>query len=489
MPPRFLQQLTLRKFSRRPPPRSISECDDNMFRRGAILSNRPIGNLPSTFMPLAVEGLHIAHHVADAVHVQRSGRQAIVLFGYAICSMTGVDDGARIAEILLNCLTRGPETLYNYLQTLGGRYVVAFRDGDRWRLVNDAAGMRSLYFGRSATARYVATHVNLIAMQDVDAPPRKMASRLGYPGNLTPLAGVYLHNPSTVLALDDFDTARPFLLGASRSYTPQEVAAAILRRGRTQAAALARPGDAVVSLTAGVDSRMTLACLLPTADRFRFFTYDNGAAASLERDVEGAQALAASFGLTLRLVPVPAAPIRRDLLRVLANNTMQEHGQKLAQALVDAFGAQAGRHVRSNIGEVFHVSDIDKFAYRARRTIEDYRDVAAAYRTLAAYPPDSAVRVDEAFRFWSEKGRHGESRLSMRDAYFVEHRMASWVANVLNEQDVAFDTTILFNTRELLNMAAAVPRRIRATGAIPREVFRQSGYDLTRLPINGKSWR
>ncbi len=462
--------------------------DDGLFRRGVIFSDGDIPKPPAWFRAGAVDGLAYAAHRATRLAIRRGPSAGILLAGYAICTISGEDDGDAIAERLYRRLIAGEDAFYAELNTLNGRYVVAFRRGGGWRFVNDAAGLRSLFFGQAPSGHFVATHLRLIRMQAPEMPARpRIPHRYAYPGCYTPYRDIFLHNPSTVLRLDDFATTRPFFSAASPRTSPETVADAILTRGRTIARTFARAGDGLVSLTAGADSRLTLACVLPYRDRFEFFTYGGGKR-SLRRDAAVGSRIARRFGLAHRTLAPADAAVDPAVGRSMATNALARHGRGVVQACVDAFGVDRKRHIRSNIAEFFLNSDLDTYAGRVGVELADHSAAAAVYGAMAKADAASLPTIAAAFAAWAAHGRVAESRIAFRDVLFVEFRMAGWMSNVLNESDCCFDTLIPFNTREIFGLAAATPLSERRQGLVHRALYRMSGYDLLAEPINGVRW-
>jgi hypothetical protein len=242
-----------------------------------------------------------------------------------------------------------------------------------------------------------------------------------------------------------------------------------------------------MSITAGVNSRVSLAASRPVRDGLRFFTYRQADLRGNEEDVATAAALARSFGLPHRFVDVPSAVEPPELDALIREATFLSHGRRLVAAYRSAFTPQT-MHIRSNIGEVGRcyyrrtVSGVDMTASSAAVSADDlsrlwgHGDVDA-----------SMVR---AFADWIAATRFREvSDLDALDLLYWEHRMACWHASVVLESDFAFDTHVLFNSRWVLERLLSVPRDDRCRGTVFRHLVDEMWPELGAWSAARPAWR
>lgn len=74
------------------------------------------------------------------------------------------------------------------------------------------------------------------------------------------------------------------------------------------------------------------------------------------------------------------------------------------------------------------------------------------------------------------------------DLYFVEHRMGAWLAGVLLESDIAFDTVIAFNSREVVRHIMGVPQAERANPGYLQARLARMLPEIASIPINPKHY-
>lgn len=246
--------------------------------------------------------------------------------------------------------------------------------------------------------------------------------------------------------------------------------------------------EVVISLTAGGDTRATLAIVMRIGACPQFFTYD-AVGQDTTIDMSVAQAMARDLGLNhLLLNRVPNDCVPQSLLRALADSTSMSHGRGLTYSYTTTFGVDRLTHVRSNVVEFFRISAVDKACKQLRMIPDTPEKAARLYLTCVGkeWSPSTEAAAIGHFRRQFDDGAWFEALTYMdaRDLYFIEHRMANWHSNLIAESDQAFDTFIIFNSHELFNAAMQIGKGVRASGALIQKVYNLAAPDVLRLPIN-----
>jgi hypothetical protein len=70
------------------------------------------------------------------------------------------------------------------------------------------------------------------------------------------------------------------------------------------------------------------------------------------------------------------------------------------------------------------------------------------------------------------------------DLYFVEHRMGAWHSGIVAESDVAFDTIVAFNSRNIIRRLMGVPQQTRLNSESLRERLKKLLPEIAQIPIN-----
>lgn len=463
------------------------------YRRGFLFGTVPPPELPSHYR-LVSTNLFLYADDATRHATASAGGAAVHLIGDPVDPdhprATSTETAARLAA----ALARGLPGFTTVADRLVGRFVILRQIDDQPACIQtDVTGMYSLFHARAGGAAFVASHASLAAMQiRATKGPRFVPQRWGTWGNLTRFPGVTLHSPSLELCLADGSTRRLFPGEGEGRSSVSDCAELMVARASATLEGLTSRGKVIISLTAGGDTRATLAIARRIGAEPRFFTYEGGRPHP-KIDLRVARAIARDLGLDHVVVPrTPLEDIPEGLRLALEQSTTGRHGWNLTHDYREWFGVDQVVHVRSNVIEFFRRSAVDKTA--AGIEIRPATPEAAARLYLAAtnnsWTADTLAACTRAFarQFGDGKWEEALARIDPRDFYFVEHRMANWHANLVIESDPAFDTCILFNSRELFEAARAIPKDERMKGTLIERVYQIAAPEVLKLPINPKTF-
>jgi hypothetical protein len=427
-------------------------------------------------------------HARTAHAVAQDAGGIVALFGEAVHPGHPQLDLAGIAALLL----RRFDDRQAEIDRLVGRFVVvAGRDAQDLRLQTDAIAMRAVFYATGADGVVAGSHAKLVAeaTAGVPMPPRVCPFALGWPGIGTPYDGVRRVPPNVELELASGRLQRFFPRTAVETMDIDAAWSLAFERAAVALDAWSRRRSVRVSLTAGLDSRTTLAAARAAWPRLGFFSYDRGHAAQA-LDLRVARDLAAALGL--RFEELGFADRRPDprLLGVVAANSHGNHQRALAAAYLRRFGEQRHLHVRSNLLELgranlFAKADRRPGLHGGPRSAAQMADYHAQCAQRDADPfvrdafQDFVVQTDFAAT---------EGLANAWDLYFVEHRMGAWHAGVVLESDIAFDTVIAFNSREVVRAWMGVPPPVRATSPALRQLLAARLPEVAHIPVNPERW-
>lgn len=449
----------------------------------------PVGVVPVEWGRVALAGDRVLRWDRRLECIEAvAGPVSVVIIGHAIDLRADTSDMSEIAAGLLQARLAGRSAYIDALAWLCGRYVVVDCDGGPPRVQADAVGMRSIYY--HAERRIVASHQNLVAeLSGVDSlsvfgtPEWRRANHaVCYPGSETAWQGVKFLTANHELDLDSMRPSRVSLAAPERLSTT-EVADRVLELTRRQLPhLLRRPGRPVISLTAGQDSRSTLAVVRPVRNEFRYFTYAlmySPRKRAVRLDVEGSRAVARVGRLRDHHVYRLDGPIRDDTLRaVLERNSVKRSMPNVAELYLREM-SDAGMHIRSSFNEV------GVAGYRAKLgDIEVTPEVLADLLTYQkGYTPDTLAAVTEYF---DATGIARVPHHDPLDLWYWETRMGSWLGTILNESDIAFDTHILIGSREIVRLLLSAPLAERSRIGTYDALISSAWPELYDVPVNGR---
>src|SRR5699024_494315 len=265
------------------------------FPRGFLLSERPVDS-PPTFVAGPILPNFYVHPWAN-VETAGDANLFVIILGHAV--PTKSEQAQPPAAHLLACLRDGEGTFLKALDDYGGRHAIIFGSSGNIRVVNDATGMRSVFY--AAQGGVVASHALLVEQAlGGEIARSELPFRYGYPGNLTPYARTKILTPNTHYWLTANIVRRfwPIIEPAPRSV--EDAATELLEASTNAFRAMTRGRTVRLTLTAGLDSRTILAIALYAGVSFEAYTYGNQYSSKADRLL--AADLAAEFGFDHRVL-------------------------------------------------------------------------------------------------------------------------------------------------------------------------------------------
>ncbi|MGQ1836893.1 hypothetical protein ACT4S2_00350 [Kocuria turfanensis] len=461
------------------------------YPRGFVLSPDPIDlqTLPRHYRASwIIDAWHFAHDPIrePALAVDEATGRFVLVHG--TCFAVGDEDAADVTPWLLAKCLRSEGEFLDALDVLAGRHVVVTGDPTSATIYQDAAGARSVYY--SPAARLVASHAHLV--QDVvphpPSPPELGATTVTASWDLTPWDGILALLPNHRLDLSSWRTQR-FFPRRRNPYAqwPVEQRLDLLEAlwHRELDALTAAFDDIAVSVTGGTDSRVVLALSRPHLAALKGFTYtarrdDEGNAwtRSLSRDERLVRQL-------LDLLPMrheffvhgdKSAPVGAELTELLRRNSLGNHGRWLIPHYNRSLPGDDVIHLRGN---AFEIARGYYGPTRDNDTVDEVRRVfseKAAQRLADGSRADLTERqrnhVDSLLeRLGYQDELWGYHRL---DLFYWEYRCGRWLAEMLNENDVSFDTVMPVNVRAMLEILLSFDLEERAAGVAFAELINRT---------------
>lgn len=295
------------------------------------------------------------------------------------------------------------------------------------------------------------------------------------PAGLTTRKGVRRLLPNHCLNTEDWTAARhwptpetDFSVNADTKAAVQIIAGSI----KNTITAISKSYPLCFSLTAGMDSRMLLACARDYISNAAFFTFVGGTK-SVDTDIPAL--LAQRFRLNHRFIPTEKAT-PDELEQWLALTGMSTSGAiwKIHKSLTKLDPKRV--LLPGTAGEI------------GRRTMQ-WRDTDRPGTKLSASDVLIRCKLPEhpallkAVEAWI-------AELSFVDTFtflalvFVEQRLGCWAApQHYGNTTSAFEFTP-FNSRQIFHTAMRLPHEYRRTKQLPEDIIRSTWPELLNLPFN-----
>lgn len=420
------------------------------------------------------------------------GSRSVFLIGRAFHLGLNTSSLREIARHLLNTRQASREAYNRALYDLAGRYIVIDHSADGTFLQTDASGMRTAYYATAGGT--VSSHAALTAQLVGD----KRASSFGsstwfkgtkaatHPGRSTEYEAVSMLTPNTELDVSAAKINRvgPFPRGPE--LTAEQAASEIVPLLQRQLEALVAEGRPLVSLTAGLDSRTTLAVTYPVRDKVTYFSYVTrrpGRESASEPDMEFARDLCAEHGLKHEIVTVDTILAKGDLHSVMRENSTRMHAPSIAAAYREQLPFDS-LHIRSNIYEIgrsfFRKANPGKVLKPL--TADEFAKKVARNQDHESYPESI-----EAFKDWLDVTGFSEVEgYDPYDLYYWEFRMGRWLPAAMVESDIAHDTYTVVNCRRILELFLSVSEEDRLSAKVFDAIIALTWPELFSYPVNGE---
>lgn len=458
----------------------------------AMWKDRPC-QVPSTYQTLQLPSGHIFAHdqVVETSLATTPDGNWMLLSGGAVDVASGEARPSQLVRKLLAALAVSEEAFFDGLDLLSGRFVIAYCLGGKVRVLHDACGTRSV-FHSIGPEPIVASHFKLVA-DALGAGPSAIAvaglpHRYGYPGRGSPAEGVVMLTPNCLLDLTAGLVRRYFPRGPVPRLNVADVPHRLIADVRRQLRAVVDKYPRVTaSLTAGRDSRFTLATSFPFKRSIEYFTYRMSGYEPHEMDARVAQDIAKRLKLRHHLIDVPKSLANSaefiEFNRAMNLNTYYHHGRAIAYLYWKIFSGRPTVHLRSNLAEIGRA--FYRKSGRPRPPLNSPEEMTKLFR------PDLSGQnlVEAAFEDFFEATDFGSIYdYDPYDMFYWEHRMGTWHSLIVIESDPAFDTHIVFNVRRILQTMLSLPLKERVRAAAFSDVVARCRPGLSKFPVNPKDW-
>lgn len=396
----------------------------------------------------------------------------------------------QVVQRLTALLAESEDAFFEEIDFLGGRHVIAYRRGDgRAFLLTDAVGVKST-FHRLGRDRIIASSPRLLLDNAADAELRPdLPLKWGYPGRCSPVRDAFLLTPNTRLDLDDFTIHRFWPRGPLPTHSLEE--ATDLVEGYLKGAAefLGTNFDPLLSLTGGLDSRVTLS-LLRHHPRLRCFNYfrreSDGNTDELDRKF--ATEMNARFDVPvdfLNLADYP--PQSKTLYGIQDRNSYYPHNRRIASIYFRKYAHVKNLiHVRSSVSEVGR----EFYSKSVKYPVRNARDLAKVYLGNRQLPTRQVFDIIEMFEDFAATTHFFEQvdTIDPLVLFYWEFRLAAWQSQVEVESEIAFDSVSIFNCRRTLQALLSVTPKERELSLIAKKVIERNWPELTEYPVNGRDF-
>ena len=420
--------------------------------------------------------LHLYYDPLNEIGYKAKDNDYILTLGTFCDTETGDTDIQLITENLFSHLEEGMDPFYDYVEILGGRHVIVFSHNNDIKILNDASGMRSVFYHQQKDI--IGSHFNLVNefAQEEEEPlyetvyeHRKKSPYCVYlPGDMTPYKNIKQLLPNQSFSLINKTLERFFprekdiaLFHGAQSQSLSEKFDYIAKVLKIQYEAISKKYDIIHSLTAGCDSRICLSAAKNVKDKITCFTYHNRHYNPLdkecidrERNYQLAKTLCDKEEIKYFDFYVDGEK-NPDLLKIMNQNAYHIHNRLIDQIREKYDFKPNTLHVRSSIIEICRDLEHILLSY-SRKSLSD------CFVTWAHFD-DIKATVSNAYDEYLSRTKTDRFAAAIHKKYwnaifYWEQRLPCWMnAGVLIDNDILCDTYALFNVRSLIKNGFLLP--------------------------------
>jgi len=427
----------------------------------------------------------------------------IIVYGKIISTRMHSILHGEVTNHLFELLNRDKSHFLDELDYCCGRFVIVYLKDGEINIINDATGMKSIYYSKKCVS-VAASHYSILSDYLDLASSTAVHDYITYtdgrsfgitclPGFITTKEGLYCLCPNTELSLQDGKVKRYFpradLVRTSASEAIEK-ATSLMQALITK---LSENYPLAISITAGLDSRVTTAAARNIAHRVFFFTNNRTGLPSHTIDCEVANKILQDADLPHFILPLEEVNNGQrygsdDFNRfkdIMSHNVdieaqfqgAYEYYQQIPHGFL---------HIRSNIAEIcrarYHAPPFESIGQKPA-SAESF----AAIHNLWTNRKWTNFSVEMFQQYIDETGLLEHCfNYDPYALYYWEHLMGRWHASALQESDVAFDTVSLYNCRAILQSFLAAPFEDQVSKRLMYGAIEKMWPDLLAYPINPK---
>ena len=433
---------------------------------GFVFSEVEFDTLPASYRLIKV--LNKFYYYYDTYNSLYENKDSfIIIHGHYkyISSNNGQEiSNKEILKVLLDSFYKNKEEFLNLLDFIGGRYVVIIGDPDKVEVYPDACMCRSIYY--TTDRNIVASHVEMIVDNfgyDKD-PVAEQAPRVSFNLTKSPYVGIKSLLPNISLEVFSKSTYRFFPRYENKYNKLDEESKFVLieKLWKGQLEHYVKNYENLVfSITAGSDSRVSLAMAKEFKNKIKFFTYapaDSNTTSdsyfikslSIDKSVVNQFVRDIDFNHKFLIFGDENEDLSEEEVEVLNKNTVKIHGRFLLKHYVHSFPEDSVMHIRANLLEIgrAHFLNNDRPSnIKSIKNVYDF-DLKSYFKVLPK------ADLDLVFNEGIKEFHYNETYdYHLLDLYYWENRMGRWFSEVLNETDSAFETVLPYNMRAIIDVS------------------------------------
>lgn len=438
---------------------------DKFYPFGFVFSDFLLDGIPKYYQAIKLSGIFNYYYDSSIVpYFLQNNNKFIIIHGHF--AHVGVTDNISKANILKELLDAYSEDYTKFLDIidhLGGRYAIIIGSDHEVRVYQDACGCRSVYY--ATDSNIIASHVHLIADNHNVKKLALVAEfpKLSFNLTLSPFENVKSMLPNMYLDFFSKSLVRFFPRSENRysGLSSEEKLSKLEKLWKEQLKQYMKEySNIVFSITAGNDSRVSLALAKEYKDKMRFFTYSivdpkskgDYFDKSLFIDKQIVEQILQDIPLEHQFFIFERGKqtLSQDEIKVVAKNSILSHGRYLLKYYREAFPDDDLLHIRATLLEIGQATYLKTNTDNSIDAVKNLFIRHVTYNRKQECVKELSALFDRTvsdFQYVNTYDYH------LMDLYYWENRMGRWFPETLNETDSAFETLLPFNMRAIIEIS------------------------------------
>jgi hypothetical protein len=459
------------------------------FRRQFLLSRAPIAELADwQFLPIAQYYIYV--HPDLEVNSFIAANKTLVLIG----SIFDSNNPAKGNQDILQCINADVNNhadLFSAIKKYAGRYALFYRDEKNTIILNDALGLREIYFCTKDNQIVCGSQPNLLVK--FAKPEIKPSSAIDFLefynthskdgrwnpnykwiGDETYYDGIKHLLPNHYLNIEKRNVRRYWPNAPIEHLVLEEAVSKCCSFLQDTLKAMAYRHPLMLAVTAGTDSRTLLAASRDIRDKVYYFINDHGLGISYP-DIAVPKNIFEKLGLPFHVHTVPKE-VDDEFRQIFLSNTFFASDRILSTICNIYFKNHSGKVNIIGIGEIGRT----RFG-KQPKCLNSYRLIyKMGYR-------EGQYITKKAEQILAELLPVGDAyNINVLTLYYWEHTLGNWVATGNSESDIAIEELNPFSSHSLYETFLGVDDRYTdySNPIIFREMIRKMWPELLGWPIN-----
>lgn len=489
------------------------EMRELLFPKGFLLTDD--GKIDTSAYPFyglwkSVEfcGYRFHVHPRQKLYTVANEDIGFALVGHAFDPISSQKENSEVSmlENAMRYYVESENAFTEYFNQWTGLFVLFIFNADGIRIYGDAAGMYTVFYGTHLQKIYCSSHTNLLG--DVcdlkfDSYVNRLISYRFYPlfgkslpGDLTPYGDFKRIIPNHYVLCNDKEwSTKRFFPTVENSLCNLPYEEIVKRAANILSESMnlihKKWERCAISLTGGCDSKTTLSCTNGAYDKYSYFSYTSSDSEAV--DAEAAAKICEILGFEHKTYKISDNDEDyeniSEIKKIMEYNSGNIGRDNANDVRKRAFFLQQNDfdvEVKSWVSEVARAYYHKRFLKKKFSKKLTPRYATTLYKVFIT--DRKLVRdTDKVFAEFLDKYYQSVDfeRIPWYDLLFWEFRMSSWNGLVITgEHQIAYDITIPYNNRELLQLMLSTPVEYRVKDKIHKDIMKLMNTDIAECGVS-----